>query len=76
MLLEARICNLFLCLCLHRHNSCMLVSLNSFVHYLSPGADPGFLERGFIYIKVWVFALVILSHFFKISHENEIIWFY
>ena len=27
------------------------------------GADPGFLERGFIYIKVCGFALLILSHF-------------
>ena len=27
------------------------------------GADPGFLERGFICIKVWGFALLILSHF-------------
>ena len=26
-------------------------------------ADPGFLERGFIFIKVWGFALLILSHF-------------
>ena len=25
--------------------------------------DPGFLERGFICIKVWGFALLILSHF-------------
>ena len=38
------------------------------------GADPGFLERGCIYIKVWGFALLILSHLSKISHENEIIW--
>ena len=27
------------------------------------GADPGFLERWFICIKVWGFALLILSHF-------------
>ena len=26
-------------------------------------ADPGFLEREFICIKVWGFALLILSHF-------------
>ena len=38
------------------------------------GADPGFLERGFICIKVWGFPLLILSNFYKISHENEIIW--
>ena len=36
-------------------------------------ADPGFLERGFIYIKVWGFALLILSHFSQIFNENEII---
>ena len=27
-----------------------------------PGADPDFLERGFISTKVWGFALLILSH--------------
>ena len=27
------------------------------------GADPGFLERGFICIKVWGLALLIFSHF-------------
>ena len=29
------------------------------------GADPGFLERGFVFInvRVWGFALLILSHF-------------
>ena len=36
------------------------------------GADPGFLERGFIFIKRW-FVLLILSHFSSISYENEII---
>ena len=41
---------------------------------LSPGADPGFLERGFICIKVWGFTLLILSHFALISYENGIIW--
>ena len=30
---------------------------------LAAGADPGFLESRFIYIKVWGFALLILSHF-------------
>ena len=29
----------------------------------SPGEDPGFLERGFICIKVWGFALPVLSNF-------------
>ena len=33
--------------------------------------DPRFLEEGFIYIKVWGFVLMILSHFSSISHENE-----
>ena len=28
-------------------------------HWLTPGADPGFLERGFICINVWVFALLV-----------------
>ena len=31
--------------------------------YLWAGTDPRFLEKGFIYIKVWGFALLILSHF-------------
>ena len=39
-----------------------------------PGADPEFLQWGFICIKVWGFALLILSHFSSISYENEIIW--
>ena len=33
-------------------------------------ADPGCLERGFIYIGVG-FALLILSIFSLMSHENE-----
>ena len=32
------------------------------------GADPGFLERG------GGGVLLILTHFSKVSHENEIIW--
>ena len=32
------------------------------------GADPGFLERGFIYIKGWGLALLIVSHFSEISY--------
>ena len=40
------------------------------------GADPGFLDRGFICIKVCGFALPLnLSHSSQISHENEIIWY-
>ena len=35
--------------------------------------DPEYLERGFICIKVWGFALQSLSNFSKISHENETI---
>ena len=39
------------------------------------GADPGFLERGFICINMWGgLALLILSNLYKISHENEKIW--
>ena len=38
------------------------------------GADAGFLERGFICIKVWGFDVLVLSHFSSIFHENEIIW--
>ena len=47
-------------------------SFNKKVYYSE--ADSGFLERGFIYIKVWGCALLISSHFSLISHENEIIW--
>ena len=36
---------------------------------LITGADPRFLERGFICIKGWGFALLILSHFSYISHD-------
>ena len=39
------------------------------VHY-----NPVFMERGFICIIVWGFALLTLSHFSYIAHENEIIW--
>ena len=46
-------------------HSCVLAGMCAYyVKYA--GADPGFLERGFIYIKVcvgWGFALLILSHF-------------
>ena len=33
------------------------------VHLTTPGADPGFLERGYICMKVWGFALLIFAHF-------------
>ena len=36
-------------------------------------ADRGFLKRGFMCIKVQGFALLNLSNFLIISHENEII---
>ena len=29
----------------------------------APGADPGFLKRGFICIMEWGFLLLVLSHF-------------
>ena len=32
-------------------------------NYMKVGADPGFLERGFVFIKVWGLALLILSQF-------------
>ena len=35
------------------------------------GADPGFLEKGFIRIKVWG---VHFADFISFFHENEIIW--
>ena len=41
--------------------------------YIS-GADPGFLWRGFVCIKVRGFVLLILSQLFKITHVYEIIW--
>ena len=40
------------------------------VRHTHAGADPGFPEMGVIRIL----ALLILSHFYYISHENEIIW--
>ena len=40
----------------------------------TPGADKGFLERGFLGIKLWGFALIMLSYCSYISHEIEIIW--
>ena len=43
-------------------------------HMYISGADPRFLQRGFIFIKMWGFTLLILSNFYYISHENEIIW--
>ena len=30
--------------------------------------------KGFISIKVWGFASLILSHLSYISHENKVIW--
>ena len=41
----------------------MCVCFYSVVSNELAGVDPGFLERGFICIKVWGFALLILSHF-------------
>ena len=45
--------------------------LNKHLSFQNSGADPGFLERGFICIKVLGFALLILSHFSEISHEER-----
>ena len=44
--------------------SMITIGLTAF-EYMQPGADPGFLERGFMCIKVLGLALLILSHFFK-----------
>ena len=41
------------------------------------GADPGFLERGFICKKgvgVRFADFIYFFFFYKISHENEMIW--
>ena len=40
-------------------------SMESLAIYGIAEADPGFLERGFICIKVWGVPLLILSHFLK-----------
>ena len=50
------------------------VSLTVIFVYIT-GVDPGFLERGFICIKVWGLALLILSHFHsetKLFHFHRI----
>ena len=41
----------------------------SFISLAFLGADLGFLEGGFLCIKVWWFALLIY-----LIYENEIIW--
>ena len=41
-----------------------LIKIKAFIS--TAGADPGFLERRFICIRVWVFALLILSFFFNV----------
>ena len=38
-------------------------TINTWDHYNNAGVDLGFLQRGFIRINVWGFALLILSHF-------------
>ena len=40
-----------------------LVMTNSKYAGADPGLDPGFLERGFICIKMWRFALLMLFIF-------------
>ena len=51
-----------------RHITQLLTRLNWRAEYsasvfFTTGADPGILEKGLIYIKVWGFALLILSEF-------------
>ena len=64
------------CLCPCNVALANLLGMKTFVMPHLTGANPGFQERGFECIKVWGFALLILSHFSKIhvSHENGIIW--
>ena len=65
---------------LHAEGSLIFGMYNTIEHFILVlkankiwwGEDPGFHERGFIFINVWGFML-ILSHFSKISRENEII---
>ena len=47
------------------------IKIDSSVILVLTGADSGFLERGFICIKVLGFA-----HLIKKSHVNEMIWFH
>ena len=39
----------------------VLVNVGHLKAFDSEGANPGFLERGFLCIKVWGFALLIFS---------------
>ena len=39
-----------------------------------PGADPGFLERELLGIKVLGVRFADLTNFSYISHEDEMIW--
>ena len=59
-----------------RHRSAIVLRVLSilfiFIFILESGAGPGFKERGFRYVKERGFALLILSHFSKMSHENEV----
>ena len=43
--------------------SSTILIIKMFILDSRPGADPGFIERGFMFIKGWGFALLILSHF-------------
>ena len=47
------------------------VILGGLPYSLMSGAGPGFLEREFICIKVWGFALLNLSHFLKYLMEMK-----
>ena len=46
----------------HKHDDMFIWAKLSF-SCTAAGKDPGFLERGFIYVKVWGVALLILSQF-------------
>ena len=42
------------------------------MYVCTAGADPAFLERGFISIKGWGLAWIFISHFSEISHFHRI----
>ena len=50
----------------------LLIICNILLTIKRTGADPGFLESGYIYINVWGFVLLILSHFLKYPMKMKI----
>ena len=62
----------------HNHFSHVMRKPTEAACMCRPGVGPGFLERGFICIKVWrvrfAGSISYFSYIMYISHENEIIW--